>query len=275
MTIYAYSSRRPGSCKAKVPTRGVDSAQTLNNAIALYQRPVQVHSGPTPMRQGEGLDAPYPWPWVRLDTAAGVPTRLDEATFYPRVSRGTLDVSMRLVGLYQAADLGGDPVENSDDPTSRISLVPCLVTVELCQYVSGTTPTVIATSTTPQTIVFYPNFKVPWYPLLSHLSIGVDDSLSPDFNLYMANSGGGGVLRAGQFYPPDLAILQRVLVSLDFEEADWAPDFTTAADRPVFVRVTCVADPAGGAQLDPLSDGDFTYFRVFNVASEMRVRGRI
>jgi len=275
MTFYTYSARAPGSSKAKIPVRGADSGLTLANAIALYQRPVLIHAGPMPMRMGEARNIPYPWPWVRLDTASGVPTRLDEATFYPTRSRGTIDVSMRLLGLYQMVGLTGRPVEPDEDPAQHVTKAPVLITVDLCQYTSGTTPTVIATTTLGVSVSCYPNYKTPWYPLLSMLSLGTNDQAAGGYDKNLINLGNGGVLRTGQMYPADVGLLQRVRISLPFEAADWVPNYSTAQDRPVFVRVTCVVDPANSFIYDPLASTNPEHFRIFNVASEMRLRGRV
>lgn len=275
MTLYTYARRPIGSCKARVPARGADCAQTLGNTLALYQRPVIIHSGPTPMRMDEVFDVPYPWPWVRLDTALHVPTRLDEATFYPMRSKGALDVSLRLIGLYQMADVSGVPVEPSDDPATRPTIAPVTLTVEICQYVSGTTPTVIASLSQAVDVVCYPNYKTPWYPLLSLLALGTNDYGSPGYDKDLIGLGAGGVLRVGQLYPPDLALLQRVRLTLDFEASDWSPDFATALTRPAFVRVSCVKDTGKAIQFDPLASTNPEHVRIFCVGSQMTMRGRI
>lgn len=274
MTRYTYSRRQIGSCKARVPARGADCALTLGNAIALYQRPVVVHVGPTPMRMGEGYSIPYPWPWVRLDTASGVPTRLDEATFYARSSRGALDVSLRIIGLYQLVDDGGAPVEPQDDPATRPTIAPCLVTVELCQYVTGTAPTILASVDVQLDVVCFPNYVTPRYPLLSLLSIGTGYALDAGYNKDLMNLGAGGVLRVGQLYPADLGLLQRVRLTVEFDAASWSPSFAAALERPIFARVTCIKDTTKSILWDADAATDPELIRIFCVGSQMTMRGR-
>lgn len=273
MTIYTYSRRPIGSCKARVPVRGADSAQALHNAIALYQRPILVHSGPAPMRQDEDFSQPWAWPWVRLDTASGVPTRLDDATFWPMRSKGAVDISLRLIGMYQMSDNIGAPVESDADPATRPTIAPVIITSELCQYLSGTSPTVLASAQLSTEIVCYPNVKVPWYPLLSLLALGTNDYSGPGYDKNLMATGSGGVLRVGQLYPQDLGLLQRLRTTIDFDNAVWSPDFTTARGLPVFVRVTCIKDPARSIQYDPQASTNAEHIRIFCVGSEMRLRG--
>lgn len=275
MTLYTYSRRPIGSCKARVAARGADCAQSLANAIALYQRPILVHSGPSPMRMEEDQSVPWPWPWVRMDTAVGVPTRLEDATFYPRHERGSIDISMRLIGMYQMIGDGGVNLEPQDDPATHPTVVPCELLAELCQYVSGTAPTVLASTTVRQEIIAYPNYKTPWYPLLTLLALGTNDYTSPGYDRNLMSLGAGGLLRTGQLYPPDLALLQRVRLTIDFEPAAWSPSYATALTRPVFVRVTCIRDAGRPILYDPLASTNDEHIRIFNVGSEIRMRGRL
>lgn len=275
MTLYTYSRRPIGSCKSRVAARGADCAQTLANAIALYQRPILVHSGPSPMRMAETRSIPWPWPWVRMDTAANVPTRLEDATFYPRHERGSVDISMRLIGLYQMVGDGGVTLEPQDDPATHPTVVPCEITAELCQYVSGTSPTVLASTVLRQEVLCYPNYKTPWYPILTLLALGTNDAGSPGYDRNLMSLGAGGLLRVGQLYPPDLALLQRVRMTIDFEPSVWSPNYTTALQRPMFVRVTCLLDTGRSILFDPLASTNHEHLRIFNVGSEMRLRGRV
>ena len=272
MSTYLYSRRPPGSSKARVPARAAETSRNLANAISLYQRPILVHSGPTPMRMTEAFTVPYPWPWVRLDTDPQVPIRLDEATWWPIRSRGSLDVSLRLVGLYALAEPGAEP---TDDPTTYPTIAPCLIKAELLQYVSGTTPTVLASTEIEQDVVCFPNYITPWYPLLSLLSLGMAEPTGGGYDPQLQNLGSGGVLRVGQLYPADLGLLQRVRLTVPFEAADWPTSFASAQEFPVFVRVTCVKNPAKAILWDPNASTNPEYVRIFCVGSEMRVRGRI
>ena len=272
MTTYLYSRRPPGSSRSRVPVRAAETSRNLANAISLYQRPILVHSGPTPMRMTESFNLPYPWPWVRLDTSSGVPVRLDEATWWPLRSRGSLDVSMRLVGIYAMVEVAAEP---TDDPTTYPTIAPCLIKAELLQYVSGTTPTVLASTEVEQDVVCFPNYVTPWYPLISLLSLGMNQPGQPGYDPQIQNTGSGGLLRVGQLYPPDLPLLQRVRLTVNFEDADWPTSFAAAREYPVFVRVTCIKNPAKAVLWDPNASTNPEYVRIFCVGSEMRVRGRI
>jgi len=272
MTLYTYRRRPTGSCRPRIAARGADVGKNLSNAIALYERPVLVHSGPTPMRMTESFNLHYPWPWVRMDTAAHVPTRLDEATIWPSRSRGSLDVSLRLMGIYALLNPGQEP---SEDPTTYPTIVPVLMKVQVLQYVSGTSPTLIAEVEQQVDILCYPNYVTPWYPLLTILSVGMNQPTSTGYDKDLQNTGSGGLLRVGQLYPPDLPLLQRLRLTVDFEDADWSPSFATARQYPVMVRVTCVKDPAKSILWDPVASQTDEYVRIFCVGSEMRMRGRV
>lgn len=267
-TRYLYAQRPIGTCRAQRAARAADTARSVSNASALYERPLLAHSGPTPMRMGESLDQPYPWPWVRLDTASGVPTRLDEATIYLRHTRGSLDVSLRLIGLTHV-----EP-EVSEDPAKLPSSMPCLLKAELLQYVAGsTTPTLIAETERSVDIICIPDPVTPWYPLVSLLSMGWAAGLG-GYNKDLQTISGGGVLRVGQLYPPDLALLLRQRITIDFGDEGWTPDFDAWRQYPSFVRVTLIKDPARSPVWDPEATQDLEFVRIFCVGSEMRERGR-
>lgn len=269
MSRYTYQQRAIGTTRAQRPARAAETGLSVANSIALYERPVCVHSGPSPMRMGESFDIAYPWPWVRLDTAAGVPTRLDEATVWLLHTKGTLDVSLRLVGICSV-----NP-EADEDPGKMPSSLPCLITVELLQYVAGsTTPATLATQTIEQDIICYPDAVTPWYPLLSILSMGAlfaKTGYNKDIQTYQ----GGGLLRVGQLYPPDLALLQRVRLSCDFGDAGWSPNFDAWRTNPCFVRVTCVRNTLKTPVWEPLATQNYELVRIFCVGSEMSMRGRL
>lgn len=269
MSRYTYQQRQIGSTRAQRPARAAESALNVSNSIALYERPVRVHSGPSPMRMGESYQLAYPWPWVRLDTAAQVPTRLDEASVFLLHSKGSLDVSLRLIGICSVAP------ESDQDPATMPSSMPCLITVELLQYVAGsTTPQLLGTTTIAQDVICYPDAVTPWYPILSLLSMGALFAKG-GYNKDIQSYSGGGLLRVGQLYPPDLALLQRVRLSLDFGDAGWSPSFDAARLNPCFVRVTCVRDTTKTPVWEPLATQNFELVRIFCVGSEMLMRGRL
>lgn len=268
MTRYTYRRRPLGSCRAQRAARAAEVGQNLANAIALYERPLLLHSGPNPMRMEEDYSIPYPWPWVRLDTATVVPTRLDEATVYLTHAKGSHDISLRLIGLTHV-----DPEVNID-PVKMPSIMPCLITAELCQYVSGTSATVIASKQIQQDIICYPDTVHPWYPLLSELALGWKAGKG-GYNPNLQEYSGGGLLRVGQIYPPDLAILQRVRLSIDFGDAGWSPSFTSWRTNPSFIRITCELDTSKTPVWEPQAQQDFEYVRIFCIGSEIRERGRI
>lgn len=268
MSRYLYLQRPSGACQAQRPLRAAESGLNLSNAIAHYQRPLLAHSGPTPMRMGEDYTDPYPWPWVRLDTTTGVPTRLDEATIFLRHARGTLDISLRLIGLYHV-----EP-EVDTDPTEMPTLAPCLLKAELLQYVAGTTtPSVIATLEQTLDLVCLPDTITPWYPLVTALSLGwgaATGGYDPD----VQTIAGGGTLRVGQLYPQDVALLKRARIALDFGDAGWAGGFDAWRLNPSFVRVTLIKDPARSIIWDPAATQDPELIRIYCVGSEIRERGR-
>lgn len=272
MSYYTFRRRAPGDCKAKVPVRAAAASRNLANAVALYERPILVHAGPTPMRMSESLNLAYPWPWVRLDTATGVPTRLDEATLWGLRERGSVDVSLRLVGVYAQSNTG---VSSAEDPTTLPTVAPCDLVLELLQYVSGTTPTLIASSTTRVNVIAYPNYTTPWYPLLSLLSMGMAQPGTPPYNPATQGTGSGGLLRVGQFYPADLPILQRVRLTLDFDAASWTPDWATARQFPVLARLSCVLAAGATISWDPTANPNPEFVRIFNVGSAWYMRGRV
>lgn len=272
MSYYTYQRRAPGDCRAQVAVRSSSTGKNLANARALYERPVLVHTGPTPMRMSESLNLAYPWPWVRLDTASGVPTRLDEATVWPLRSTGSLDVSLRLVGIY--AQSSGSATSSADDPTTLPTVAPCEVKAEVLQYLSGTSPTLLASATAQVNVVAYPNYTVPWYPLLSLLSRGMRAPGDGVYNPAIQGTGSGGLLRVGQFYPADLPLLQRVKLTVDWDDATWSPNYATARQFPLLVRVSCVLAPGATILWDPTARPNPEYVRIFCVGSAMYQRGR-
>lgn len=268
MSRYSYSRRAVQSCRAQRAARAAETGLSAANCAAQYQRPVLVHSGPSPMRMGEDWGIPYPWPWVRMDTAFGVPTRLDEATVWLTRIKGSLDCSLRLVGLYHEVP------EGTGDPSGSPTIMPVQIQAELCAYTTGTTPIVLATATVKTDIICYPDRTEPTYPLITELTLG-----------YLAGKGGydrdrqtysgGGLLRIGQLYEPDLALIQRVRISVDYGDAGWSPSFAALRENPCFVRITCIKNAAKTPAWDPAADQSLEHVRIFCVGSEMRDRGRI
>lgn len=270
---YDFTRRPPGSSRSQVAVRAQDSSRNVSNARALYERPILVHSGPTPMRQTESLSEPYAWPWVRLDTAPGVPTRLDEATIWPARARGSVDISLRLVGLYALINPNVEPAE---DPTGNPTVAPVTIKAELLQYTTGISPTLISDAVLNTDVLCYPAYVKPWYPLISLLSMGMAaDPASPDYDPARQNTGAGGLLRTGQLYPADLPLLQRVRLSLNFEAKDWSPTFAAARDYPCFLRVTLTKDSSRSIAWSNLALTNPEFVRIFCVGSAMYQRGRL
>lgn len=288
---YSYRRRPIGSCQPQQPLRASDTGRNVANAIALFERPIQVFVGPTPMRQGESEATPYPWPWVRMDTAAGVPTALDKASVWLRHPKGTFDLMMRLVGVTYVADADGT------DPGDKPTFAPVLITTTLYQYQDGSdVPVQLAQSVTPTTIRCWPTsglrlikgtggtrvYASPnsgrFYPLLLTLGYGwrAGRGLAEyDRNMQFENPG------KSHFYPIDRAIMQPVRVALDYGNAGWSPDYATRQEHPCFIVVNCIKDPAREIVWDQsVIDGPLPYrspefIRIFNVGSQLTDRGRL
>jgi hypothetical protein len=277
---YSYRKRPIGSCQPKRPLRAAETGQNIANAIALYERPKLVHSGPTPMRQGEVEEGdPYPWPWVRLDTSAGVPTKFDEATVWLTHIKGSFDVSLRVIGGTFAKGFG------EGEPTEAPTFAPVIITAELLQYQAGsTTPVQLASVELKTTIICYPvNSSKPYYPILTILG---NEWRAGDTRRYDKDSQNMALpLRHGQLYPQDRALLQPIRLSIPYGDTGWAPDFETRRDTPCFIRVTCIKDTARDIVWDPAiidspaspfrayRSGEFV--RIFNIGSQIHDRGRL
>lgn len=278
MTTYSYRQRPIGSCQAKRPARGSDTGMNVANAIALYERPKLVHTGPTPARQGEAEEFSTPWPWVRLDTGSDARTELEQATIWPQHPRGSLDFSLRLVGVTYAKNLG------DEDPMERSTFAPVLVTAELLQYQNGSAvPVVLASTTLATTIRCFPGGGggPVRYPLLYCLQQGWRASGGYNKDMQLP---GYATQRYGQLYPQDLPLLQPLRLTLDYEADVWTPNFADAAENPAFVRVTCIKDPAREIRWDPSVVAsasnpvrDFRqdeFIRIFTIGSSIIDRGR-
>jgi hypothetical protein len=278
---YSYRQRPIGSCQPKRALRGSETGQNVANAIALYERPKLVHSGPTPMRQGEAEEGdPYPWPWVRLDTAAGVPTKFDEATVWLTHLKGTFDVGLRVIGCTFAKGFG------EGEPAAAPSFAPVIITAELLQYQAGsTTPVQLASVELKTTIICYPvNSSRPYYPILTILGNGWRaGELGGIYDKDLQNV--PLTTRQGQVYPQDRALLQPIRLSIPYGDAGWTPDFETRRDTPCFIKVSCIKDTARDIVWDPaIIDSPASPFRayrspefirIFNVGSQIHDRGRV
>lgn len=275
---YSYRQRPIGSCQPRRPLRAADTGQNIANAIALYERPVHVHRGPEPMRQGEAEELdPYPWPWVRLDTSVGVPTKLDEAIVWITHLKGSIDITMNLIGCTYAKNIG------DVDAATIPSFAPVTITAELKQYVNGsTTPAVLASATLNTTIRCLPVNTTPAgrYPMLKLIDIGwkangPGATYKKDLMQIIAGA------RYGQFYPPDLALFQPTRLTIDYGDTGWTPDFDTCAENPAFVTITCVKAAGKEVVWDPSIVNGFRnwrsdeFVRIFNVGSAMWDRGRL
>lgn len=273
MTRYSYSRRPVGSCRAQRPTRAAETAQTVENAIALYTRPRLIHAGPAPWRRGEteGSD-PHPWSWSRMDLSADQKlTVLDRCSFWLSRANGTIEVNLRICPVtYSASGTG------IDDPATCPTVFSANFKVELITYENGSlTPSVIASSvTTYSTLAAYPAIQRPVYPILTQIREGWRRG-SGDYlvNDHQIRSG----LRTGQVYRQDLGLIQKVKCRLDYGEP-WTGGFTTARTNPYFIRVSCYLTPGSTISWDPSIISPYNSadsLRVYCIASEIRDMGRI
>lgn len=278
---YSYRQRPIGSCRARQPVRGAETALNIANARALYLRPKMIHAGPTPQRQGESEEIPFAWPWVRLGGPAGGPEYLERASaVWLQHPLGTLDVLLRVVGITFAKGIG------DVRPTDHSTRAPVKLTTELCQYQDGSeTPVVLASTVLNTTILCYPVTPLQthaYHPLLKILSLGWR---AVSTGGYLPNRQFAGSQRDSQFYPADLAILQSVRLELPYGDTGWAPSFDAVADKPCFLRVKCELDTgrpiiwdqsvvnSPGEPIRNFRDPEF--IRIFNMASTVYDRGRL
>ena len=272
MARYSYSRRPIGTCRAQAPTRASETAQTVENLIALYSRPRLVHSGPAPWRRGETEAAdPHPWSWSRMDLVSGdKATVLDRCSLWLSRVNGTLDVSLRICPVTYVLS------EEFDDPSQYPTVFSADFKVELLQYQSSTTiPTVLASSTTTvSTLAAYPAQRRPVYPILTQIREGWRRG-SGDYDVDDHQIRAG--LRTGQLYRQDLGLLQSVRLRLDYGEP-WSPNFTAVRTNACLVRVSCYLTPSSSISWDPAIRSPYNAadsLRVYCVASEIRDAGRI
>lgn len=274
MTRYYYMDRPLGSCRAGVPARAADTGITVSNMRALYERPRLIHAGPAPWRRGEDEGAdPFPWSWTRMDLAAGDRrTVLDRFSLWLTRSNGSVEVSMRICPITYPENGAG-----VDDPAQAPTIFSADFKVELLQHVHGSmTPVVIASSTTTYpALAAYPATDRPIYPILTQLLMGwrPKDGVGylPDDHQIRAG------LRIGQLYRPDMALLQRVKVRLDYGEP-WDGGFAAARINPFLVRVSCHLTPGSTIKWDPAIINGYNtpeFLRLYCIATEVRDAGRI
>jgi hypothetical protein len=266
---YTYGQRNIASTQAEKVARASETAQSIENARALYYRPKLIHSGPfvhfTPQQP-----EPNAWPWIRLDTDLEKNTLLDQCTFFPQHERGSLDLSLRLIGATAAR-----PNANVD-PLEVKSEADILFEVRLKQFVDNSvTPATIEFITHSQTITFHSATQYPERPVLSLISLGWTyfDSVvyDPDIQMW-GDPFTNPTARPPQLYEKDMPLLQRVTMSIDFDAADFNARF------PLICEVRANLG-AGGISFDPQIPTTSVYrtaeyMRLFNAASTIRERGR-
>lgn len=265
---YTYKQRNISSTQAEKVARGSETSISVENARALYYRPKLIHSGPfvhfTPQQP-----QPNAWSWIHLGPDIEKNTLLDQCTFFPQHSVGTIDVSMRLIGA-TAASTG-----QNTDPIEVNSQADILFEVRLKQFVNlSSSPTTVELVTDVQTIRFNPATDYPERPALSMINIGwvYSDALAYDSNIqFWGDPVTNTVLRPPQLYENDMPLLQTVKLSIDFDIADFNPNYPIICE----VRANYNANYNFDDQISTTDKyRSLEYMRLFNVASTMRERGR-
>lgn len=259
---YTYGQRNIASTQAEKVARASETAQSVQNARALYYRPKLIHSGPF-VHFTEQQPEPNAWSWIHLGVDAEKNTLLDQCTFFPQHSLGTIDVSLRLIGATFASPRANlDPIEVKSQ--ADISFV-----VRLKQFVNNsTTPTTIETATQIQTIIFNPATNYPARPVLSLIHSGwISDENQHLWGDPFANT----TSRPPQLYEADLPLIQRATISIDFDVADFDPDYPIICEVRADLTGTVSFDGSISTASPVLNP---VYVKLFNVGSTMRERGR-
>jgi len=131
---YSYLKRKIQTCQAKQDVNATFTALNLANIYEQYQRPIHVATGPSPHKEfgsdvaGQGVE----WPWIHCNTLTTEKNlTFDKATIWPLYPKGTLDISLRMLGYSILVD------KPNVDPIEIKSVVPIEFKFKLLRFENG------------------------------------------------------------------------------------------------------------------------------------------